>query len=320
MLRLLTYNLESLGERPGSPPLDSRIAILRPRLIGLAADVLCLQEIDGRHLAKGRPREPAALQKVIARTIYDGFHVATTPGANGVGVADRHNLVILSRLPFDATRAIRHELVSPPTLRTESFGEVAAPFDRPLLYASVVLGSGRRLHLINLHLRAPLPVPIPGARPDPGSPGGSAAWAAGYQLAAMKRGAQALEARLLVDRLLDEDAGALIAVCGDLNAGPKEVPVRVLMADRSGPAGTLLAERALVPLADLVPAERRFSVRRRGQPVLVDHILASRALAALCRNVEIHNQGLVDEMEAEKLGASFADSTHAPMVAVFDLD
>ena len=320
MLRLLTYNVESLGERTGSPPLDARISVLRPRLVGMAADILCLQEIDGRHVAGGLPREPVALRRVIAGTVYEGFHLATTPGAGGQGVADRHNLAVVSRLPFAATRAVRHELVAPPALRIEQFGEVAAPFDRPLLYVSIVLGGGLHLHVINLHLRAPLPVPIPQAQSDPVSRGGPAAWAAGFQLAAMKRGAQALEARLLVDRLLDEDKNALIAVCGDLNAGPLEVPVRLLTADRGEPAEAPFADRALVPLAELIPAERRFSVRRRGQAVLVDHILASRALAALCRGVEIHNQGLIDEKEAEKLGARFADSTHAPMVAMFDLE
>ncbi|WP_119420462.1 endonuclease/exonuclease/phosphatase family protein [Desertibaculum subflavum] len=319
MLRLLTYNLESLGERPGSPPLDARIAVLRPRLTGLAADILCLQEIDGRHPAKGRPREPSALQRVIAGTIYEGFHVAVTPGPDGAGVADRHNLMILSRLPIVSTRAVRHELVAPPALRTGPFGEIAAPFDRPLLYACATLADGQKLHLINLHLRAPLPVPIPGTHPDPGSQSGTARWAAGYQLAAMKRSAQALEARLLVDRLLDEDAGALIAVCGDLNAGPTEVPVRLLTADRSDSVEAPSAERALVPLADAVPAERRFTVRRHGQQALVDHVLASQPLAAHCRAVEIHNQGLADERDAEKMGANFTDSTHAPMVAVFDL-
>lgn len=320
MLRLLTYNLESLGEGQDSPPLNARIAILRPRLTGMAADILCLQEIDGRHLDKGRPREPVALQRVIADTIYDGFHVAATPGAYGVGVADRHNLVTLSRLPIVATQAIRHQLVAPPMLRADSIGEVTAPFDRPLLYTSIALGSGRRLHLINLHLRAPLPVPISGTRSDRGTQSSTAMWAMGYQLAAMKRSAQALEARLLVDRLLDEDSGALIAVCGDLNAAPMEVPVRLLTADRSDAGDTQFAERALVPLADAVPAEHRFSVRHRGRPVLVDHILASRALAALCRSVEIHNQGLVDEADAERMGAKFTDSTHAPMIAAFDLD
>lgn len=318
MLRLLSYNLESLGERQGAPPLDARVAVLRPRLVGLAADVLCLQEIDGQRSHKGAPREPLALTKVIERTAYADFHLAATPGPAGHGISDRHNLVTLSRLPFAEARAVRHEFVAPPKLKAGRFDEIEAPFDRALLYASVALADGRRLHVINLHLRAPLAVPV--VPRDGGHHPSVQAWAIGYQLAAMKRTAQALEARLLVDRLLDQDADALIAVCGDLNATPLEVPARLLAAAPEDTGEPLLADRRLVPLTDTVPAERRFSVRHYGSTLLVDHILASTGLARLCRSVELHNQGLVDESAAEKMGAAFADSTHAPLVAVFDIE
>lgn len=320
VLRLLTYNLESLGKRHGAPPLDARIAVLRPRLVGLAADLLCLQEVDGERSTKEQPREPRALRRTIQRTPYTDFHMAVTPGPSGKGVADRHNLATLSRLPIAAMQAIRHELVAPPKLRTDGRVEMQATFDRPLLHVSVVLAGGDTLHLINLHLRAPLAAPIAGARTDAGGWRTASDWAVGYQLAAMKRTAQALEARLLVDRLLDRDADALIAVCGDLNAVEIEVPTRLLKATVDDTQNPLLTGRALVSLADLVPADRRFSVWHHGHPVLVDHILASPALAARCRTVEIHNQGLVDEAAAERLGAAFIDSTHAPVVAVFDLE
>lgn len=319
MLRLLTYNLESLGERSGAPPLDARVAVLRPRLVGMAADVLCLQEIDGQRSLKGRPREPLALRKVIEHTGYADFHLAATPGPGDRGIADRHNLVTLSRLPIAEARAVRHEFVAPPKLRAGPFEEIEAPFDRAQLYTSITLPDRRRLHVINLHLRAPLAVRIPGAQREGGLHATVEAWAVGYQLAAMKRTAQALEARLMVDRVLDQDPDALIAVCGDLNAGSLEVPARLLIADPSDTANPLLAGRRLIPLADIVPAERRFSVRHHGRTMLVDHILASPALAALCRAVEIHNQGLVDESAAEKMGAAFADSTHAALVAAFDI-
>ena len=42
-------------------------------------------------------------------------------------------------------------------------------------------------------------------------------WAEGYFIASMKRVGQALETRVLVDNILDNDEQALIVVCGDFN-------------------------------------------------------------------------------------------------------
>ena len=43
---IATFNLMSLDDRSDrSPSLDERIPILRPQLIRLNADILCLQEI-----------------------------------------------------------------------------------------------------------------------------------------------------------------------------------------------------------------------------------------------------------------------------------
>jgi len=74
--------------------------------------------------------------------------------------------------------------------------------------------------------------------------------------------------------------------------------------------------RKLIPLADRVEEARRFSVVHAGRPVLLDHILASRTLAACCMNVAIMNEGLQDEVMAEEL---ILGSLHAPIIASFDL-
>jgi len=51
-----------------------------------------------------------------------------------------------------------------------------------------------------------------------------------------------------------------------------------------------------------------------GRPVLLDHILASRALSRRCESVEIFNDDLVDELTAQ---APVIGSLHAPIVARF---
>jgi exonuclease III len=48
-LRIATFNLENLDDRPRlQPPLAERIPILRPQLECVAADIWCLQEINSQ--------------------------------------------------------------------------------------------------------------------------------------------------------------------------------------------------------------------------------------------------------------------------------
>lgn len=77
-----------------------------------------------------------------------------------------------------------------------------------------------------------------------------------------------------------------------------------------------MSPRKLTPLLARVAKNRRFSVVHASRPQLLDHILASRALAASCEAVEILNEGLQDEVMAN---APILGSLHAPIVASFDL-
>jgi exonuclease III len=70
--------------------------------------------------------------------------------------------------------------------------------------------------------------------------------------------------------------------------------------------------RALVALEERVAPARRYTVIHAGRPVLIDHILASPALAAACEEVEILNGGLQDEVFAVD---PIEGSLHAPLVA-----
>ena len=71
---IATFNLMSLDDRPDrSPSLDERIPVLRPQLIRLDADVLCLQEICAQHERNGRPRLEA-LDRLLEGTPYESFN------------------------------------------------------------------------------------------------------------------------------------------------------------------------------------------------------------------------------------------------------
>ena len=320
-LRIATFNLENLGAEDG-PPLERRILVLRPQLLRLDADVLCLQEVHGQKPAGSRGRRLLALDRLLAETPYAGFtRITSHPPGSPDTVADVHNLVVLSRLPVTAHAQIRHDLVSPPLYRPRTADPPPREpqpigFDRPFLHVTLDL-RGRALHLLNLHLRAPLAAPVPGQKESASVWRSCAGWAEGFFLAAVKRGAQALEARLLVDRLFDADPEALVAVVGDLNAETFEVPVRLLLAEPSDTGNGALAPRALVPLERALPGDRRFSVIHHGRRVLLDHILVSRPLLAAFRHIEVHSETLGDEVEAAWPGRDTGESAHAPLVAEF---
>ncbi|MFQ5974190.1 MAG: endonuclease/exonuclease/phosphatase family protein, partial [Alphaproteobacteria bacterium] len=231
-LRIASFNLENLDDSADAAvPLETRMAVLRPQLLRLEADVLCLQEINGQRLRKGEPRRLIALDRLLEDTPYRDYARASTSGPGG-GVADVHNVVILSRFPIVGSSELRHQLVEPPTHRMITAPEPSGDterirWDRPVMLTELDAG-GARLHVLNIHLRAPLAAIIPGQKQGAFSWRSVGGWAEGFFIAAVKRAGQALEVRLMVDRLFDADPGALVAVCGDFNAGLDEVPTRII--------------------------------------------------------------------------------------------
>ena len=325
-LRIATFNLESLDDRPDvAPPLAARIAVLRPQLLRLEADVLCLQEVNGQRPTGGGPRQLLALERLLAETPYAGFHLISSSRVSGPdSVTERgadavHNLVILSRTPIVAREELRHHLVEPPTYRPKTARPAverkqAIEWDRPILGAAIELAAGRRLHVVNLHLRAPLAAPVPGQKKDAHTWRSVSGWAEGFFLATVKRAGQALETRLFIERIFDHDARALVAVCGDFNAEERQTPLRTIRADPADTGNAALEGRALVPLERTLPASQRFSVVHGGHKEMLDHVLVSRALLDCYRHVEVHNEGLADE-----LSDAGPASHHAPLVAEFAL-
>lgn len=322
-LRIATFNLENLGRETGPPGAEAaHLEKLRPQLLALDADILCLQEIDAQKPDKRAPRRLAALEALIRDTPYAGFTLTASEAETGLP-ADIHNLVILSRFPVLAHGQYRQDLMAAPLYRaTTSLPPEAAPqpvaWDRPILHAVLAVGA-RRLHVLNLHLRAPLAAPIQGRKAGGVVWRDTAAWAEGFFLATVKRTGQALEARLLVDRIFDAEAAPLIAVTGDFNCEGHETPVRVLLAAAEDTGDESLEERELRAVLSQLPPEELFSLRYHGKRYLVDHLLVSPALAACFRGASIANRGLDDEYEARGAGRTPAGSFHAPVAADFEI-
>ncbi len=324
-LSLATFNLENLDDVPDrAPDLAARIGALRPQLARLDADLLCLQEVNAQDHPGGR-RDLAALDALLADTPYADYERVATTNDAGTKPRDVQNLVVLSRLPILAHRQLSQDLVLPAsyrpvTARPQTQAAEAVGFDRPILHATIDLGAGRRLELVNLHLRAPLPAPIAGQKKSAFVWKSVAGWAEGSFLAAIKRAGQALETRLLVERLFDADPDALVAVCGDFNAEGREVPLTTIRGAVEETGNPALAGRALTPLELSLPADRRFSLRHYGRRLMLDHIMVSRELLARFRGAEIHNEALTDELVAFMLGRHDVESFHAPLLARFEFD
>jgi endonuclease/exonuclease/phosphatase family metal-dependent hydrolase len=324
-LRLATFNVENLGDDPkASVLLQDRLAVLRPQLEALAADVLCLQEVHAQREGPGTLRQLRALRTLLEGTRYQHCALIPSVGPRGDGPQDHHNLVVVTHLPIQTFESLHHRFVPPPSWRSVTANppqEAAQPvaFDRPAQHVALTLPGGRTLHVFNVHLRAPLAAPVPGQKEGPFVWRSTPGWAEGFLLAAWKSTAQALDVRLAVDAVLDGDPNAWVVVAGDFNAGERETPVRLLCADPEDTGNGALAGRSLHPLALRVGEPQRYTVLHAGQARVLDHVLCSRGMLPFVTQVAIHNAGLPDEVVAEHLAPPPPESHHAPMVVEFDV-
>ena len=320
-MRIATFNLENLDLPPKSAlPLEVRAEVLRPALERLEADVLCLQEVNGQHVAGQAERSLVALDQLLAGTRYAAYHRAASTGPEGHGVADVHNLVTLSRLPLQASREVRHHLVPPvrhvlQTATPRSGAYEPVKLDRPVLAADIDLGHGRLLTVINLHLRAPLASSVPGQKMGPFAWRSVGGWAEGFYLSALRRAEQALEVRLLIDQAFATDPHRLLAVAGDFNAEDHQTPLKIMVGAEEDTGNGALSAQSLIVLDRALPADRRWSVLHHGRPQMLDHILASRSLFGHFRSIEVHNEALGDEAVGYTKVSHPAGSYHAAVVA-----
>jgi endonuclease/exonuclease/phosphatase family metal-dependent hydrolase len=321
-LRLATFNLENLDDTPPSntvPSLDDRIALMRPQLLRLNADVLCLQEVNSQELPN-QPPALTALDRLLDQTPYSTFNRVTSVGANGQ-LANERNIVVLSRFPIVDHQQHLHDLVDGPlyqivTQDPPAAGPIAITWERPALHARIDLG-GSILNVIVVHLKSKLPTDINGQKLDQFTWKSASGWAEGFFLSSLKRMGQALEVRRLVDLLFDAEPGALIAVCGDFNAEADEVPIEALVGEVENTGNPELSGRVLVPCERSVPESARYSLYHRGRGTMLDHVLVSRSLLAGYRGTEIHNETLHDESVAFATDRLYPESDHAPVVATF---
>lgn len=322
-LRIATFNLENFDEPTSDqePTLAERIAVMRPQLLRLRADILCLQEIHGQERT-GQPRQLLALETLLEDTPYASFHRVSTRVADNSQVYNERNLVILSRFPLSDRRQIKEEKFSPLykliTAQPPATEPKAIKWERPILYAKSDV-NGKTIHLINLHLKSKIPADIPGQKVDTYTYRSASAWAEGSFISAMMRLGQAAEVRALIDEIFDQDANALIAVTGDFNATSEEVTLQAIQGNVENHNNAALIQRVIVPCENSVPLSSRYSLIHHGQGEMIDHILVSRSLLSFYSHTEIHNEILHDESRAFAFDKKFPESDHAPIVATFEI-
>ncbi len=325
-LRIATFNLENFDEtEPGDrPSLDERIALMRPQIVRLRADIVCFQEVNGQE-REGEPRGLAALERLLDGTNLQGAELVSTRTQAGE-VYNERNLVVASNHPVVSSAQIKNELVAAPEYRRltaippDTEARVIG-IERPIQHVVIDVGEDgmqtELLHVINIHLKSKRPTNIPGQKVDNFTWATSSGWAEGFFLSSLKRMSQALEVRWLVDQILDDDPNASIIVAGDFNAEPSEVPVLAIRGDVESTGNGDLAGRVLVPIEQTIPEPSRFTLIYQGQGEMIDHMLVTRNLLGAYRGSEIHNEILHDESLAFAVDRKFPESDHAPMVAEF---
>ncbi|GAB1691268.1 endonuclease/exonuclease/phosphatase family protein [Krasilnikovia sp. M28-CT-15] len=323
-LRVATFNLENFDETAAGerPSLAERIVLMRPQIARLRADVACFQEVNGQE-RPGRPRALLALRELLTGTGLEHAELVSTQ-PQGNDVYDERNLVVASTLHVTAREQLKHQLVAAPRYqRLTAVPADAAPVEvsaeRPILHVELSTADGVPLHVINVHLKSKIPTPIPGQTLDAYTWRTADAWAEGVFLSSMKRMAQAVEVRRLVDRILDADPAARIIVAGDFNATPDDVPVLAIRGSVEDTGNGDLAGRVLVPIENTVPLSSRYTLFHQGRGEMLDHLLVTRNLLAHYRGSEIHNEVLHDESASFATDRKFPESDHAPVVATFDL-
>ncbi len=323
-LRIATFNLMNLDDRHDQyPSLEERIPILRPQLVRLDADILCLQEVGGQR-ERGRKMHLDAMNRLLECTPYESYKRVNTIDPDTKGVFDHHNLVILSRYDIVEHDQYLHEYAPSPrykkvTALPEEIEAKEISWERPILHAKVRLPNNMVVDVINLHLKSRRPTNIQGHKLNERTWKTASGWAEGVFISSMKRIGQALETRILIDRLFDVDPCALIAVCGDFNEEFDEVSIEAIRGDVENTGNMDLAMRVMVPTERNIPEPARYSLLHNGKGKMLDHILVSRTMLAYFRGSEVHNELLHDESIVFASRIFYPESDHAPVIARFEM-
>ena len=239
MFRVGTFNVENLDSKSDdkSPPINDRAPVLRTVLNRMNVDILCLQEVHAQKLPNHTKNKPkrcfAALKSVLEGTKYEKFQRTNALTQKNVPYAER-NLVILidPKYQFEVKQYKNTEIEKlqyrKVTAKPVSQTAQDITWERPILHVQIIKNKRVVLDIINLHLKSRLATDVSGQKKNEYTWDSAAGWAEGYFLSSIKRVGQALETRVILDKIFDCNTDAKVLVCGDFNAEPGEVPVEAI--------------------------------------------------------------------------------------------
>ncbi|MBI1336127.1 MAG: hypothetical protein GC164_04095 [Phycisphaera sp.] len=272
-ITLAAYNVEWMTDVFDDPYTQDEIKQPKPRkdiehiaaaLRKINADVVGIEEVENEGVLK------AMTYELLSDLNYKDIAVDTTNSNRG------QNTGLVSRLPIRSVTSYRFE-----DLKNPDGSDAHERFARDMAVYRLGVSDTRNLTVVVLHLKSKY-----------GNDTKSDAW----------RLAETTAVRRHIDKMLQDDPEAWIAVLGDFNDTPASKPVRKLLDEEDG-------KTALVDVHADLPAEA-FSYRIKPYQEKIDYILVSPALAkhVVAGSAKI----LEDDKDAE-------GSDHLPVYVTFEL-
>lgn len=317
-MRIATFNLENLDfDQDSRSDFLKRLAILRPQIQRINAEILLLQEVNSQKI--DGENKLLALSELIKNTRYANFNISSTLNDNGEPFTQR-NLIILSNFEVLQTKQYKHQAIMPPQYKTATGMESKIKditWERPILHSQIKIKDNLIIEVFNLHLKSKNGTSIKGTKRDSFSWQTASGWAESSFLSTIRRVGQALEMRTIIDTIFDNDEKSNIVVGGDFNSDTGEIALEAILGRTENTGNEELNPRVLIPCENSIPKPSRFTLFHHGKKNMLDHLLISKNLLQFYSHSEIHNETLKDESIAFATDKKYPDSDHAPVVAEF---
>jgi endonuclease/exonuclease/phosphatase family metal-dependent hydrolase len=326
--KVMTWNVENLflpGTASGAKTTaayEDKLQSLSDVILAIEPDVLGLQEI-------GDLEALAALQARLGGR-YPHEYISQSPDKRGIRVG------FLAKFPIAESEEITTFL---PSGLNKVVGHTAADIteitamSRGAIRIAVELPSGRRIQIMNAHLKSKLlsfPSTTGGQRFQPQDENERARVAG---LALLKRTAEAIALRVKANELLENNSSESLILLGDFNDTPSAATTQILQGPTGSEIGTAGFSRSdagddtrLFNLAALIPEARRYSRIYRGSKELIDHIFVSQELLPGSPRKLPTVDSYIDSIDAlpsindnPTLRHGQPGSDHLPIVATFEL-
>lgn len=170
--------------------------------------------------------------------------------------------------------------------------------------------NGKKLHVINIHLKANFLVPEKTVEGKPLPMPTQITAADGLIRSEVFRFSQAKRVRELVDSLFEANPDAYILIGGDFNAEENYATFRIIQGVLPGASDTLV-EAGL----DIEPARRFSSLSTTmGRKRLLDHFLLSKGLSSHLKNIQILNENISENINKTSAPTpTLVETDHAPV-------